>query len=179
MKNVFGVILLGLISLLIASCGQETFYTVPSIDDQFISFTIDGQPMTLSSISRDGYEPSSLQIGESGSYLQISRNSSDLTTEFTITSRALPLEQKPAGVEIMCAEFVPATRRVRTEEMTGSLYCPHTSPESGIITYEGLVVVDQVTGDNRVVGRFKTDPEAAGNAVTIENGKFDLVIRIN
>ena len=178
MKNILALLLMCLTALLLNSCAQEATYTVPSIADQYISFTIDGQSMTLSSISAEAYEPSSLQIGSSHSYIELSRNSSDLTTRFTITAEDLPLELKSDGIAVLSEIFVPAMITVTNEEMSGSIYCPHTLEGSETITYEALLLIEQVTAENRVIGRFKTDPAANENAVAITDGTFDLVVPV-
>lgn len=178
MKNLLTLVMISLTAVLLNSCAQEATYTVPSIADQFISFTIDGQPMTLNSISADAYEPSSLQVGSSNSYIELSRNSSDLTTRFTIMAEDLPLELKSDGIAVLSETFVPAMITVTNEEMSGSIYCPHTLDGSETITYEAFLLIEQITAENRVVGRFKTDPAANDNAVAITDGKFDLVVPV-
>ncbi len=173
----FSLLLGGLMCL--TSCNQKATYEVPVIADQHISFTIDGQPMVLSSVSEWGADYNALHISDVSNTLSLSRNSSDLTTTFYISAENLPLELKSGGVVILRDEFVPAIINVLSAEMTGSIYCPHTIDGTGqSIQYEGMVKVEEFTSDGRMKGSFKSDPSATDNAVTITDGTFELIVPI-
>ncbi len=178
MKNLFVLAMFSLTCLVFSSCTQEATFTVPSIADQFISFNIDGQAITLNSVSAQAYEPNQLQFSNGRSYLSLSRNSSDLSTTFTITAVDLPLEMKSEGVVILREVFVPAVIEVSSLEMSGSIYCPHPINGTPSVAYDALIKLERVAGENRFQGSFMTDPAATDNIVTITEGKFDLVVPI-
>lgn len=178
MKNVRYLVLFFL-ALATASCSQRATYEVPMIADQFISFTIDGQPITLRSVDVQAYEPNNLFFRNDNNSLSLSRNSADLTTRFTIYAENVPLTQKRDGPSVDRQAYVPATITVISAEMMGTVYCPHTVEGTGeAISYRGLIRVESIDDDGRIRGSFKTDPAATDNVVTITDGTFDLLTNI-
>lgn len=165
-----------------ASCENETAYEVPVLADEFMTFSIDGQEITLNAISGSTGYANDLEINDSDNpginRLRLERASRDLSTRMTITARDLPLTKNGDDFSFNYPGYVPATIAVRSNYMSGSIYCPHVEGLESV-TYEGLIRIEELTKEGTVKGRFMTDNDATDNAARIDNGNFVLGVTMN
>lgn len=169
------------LTVLFSACDEnETAYELPTIPDEFITYTIAGQEITLNAVSspHDTYfrNTFSSNVNATGdNWLRLHRTSADEETTMTITARDLPLVENGNVFTFNVPGYARAQIQVRSNYMSGSIYCPH--PENVTqMTYEALIKVDELTKEGRIKGEFITDPDAAGNAINIEDGRFELVV---
>ena len=166
--------------LLFAACEHEGEFTLPSIADQHITFSIAGQEQRFTSLDSNGNPDDVLfDSGADGtSVLSVRRNSADYETRIQLHAPAVPVAHKSSGYVLTGQEWVKANVIVTTSSMTGSLYCPHSEPGTrDQISYEVLLRVETLGADGTLTGSFRNDPAATGNAVAVEDGSFAVMVR--
>lgn len=179
MRFIYAIIFVSLLGF--TSCENETAYEVPVIADEFMTFSIDGQEITLNAIGESSSYYNKLQIHNdrpNHNRLRMQRTSRDLTTTMTITGSDLPITKQNDAISFDADGYVPVEISVRSNYMSGSIYCPHEE-DAQRITYQALLRLDSVSKEGVVKGKFMTDPEVAANAAIIENGSFTLAISLD
>lgn len=172
------------LALVLFSCGEdEVGYQFPESSSEHITFTIDGQEQVLRGLGGpySNTNPNRIRIDDTPGYnnsVSLMRSNASNSTRLRITGRDLPLVREDGSVSWQGEDFVPVTITVSGNEMSGSIYCPHVEDATSV-TYEALMVIDKVNESGIVSGRFKTDPDASGNAAQLTEGSFYLAVNID
>jgi len=164
-------------ALFFTACENETAYELPVIADEFITFTIDGQDITLDALPNAQVSYTNHLQTSSGN-LDITRASRDRTTTMRIIGRNLPVTGSGDDFRFNASGYVPIEITVYSNFMSGSIYCPHPEDDTRV-TYQALLRVEEISKQGVMRGAFRTDPNAAGNAATIVDGSFTIGVSLD
>ncbi len=168
-----------LAGLAFTSCESTSSYQLPTVPDEFINFTIDGQDITLNAIEGTGQRNNYVTFYSDGNNnINLSRTSPDKTTKMRISGINLPLVKSGDELSYVGSAYSPVTITVSGNSMSGSIYCPHVE-DAQSVTYEGLLRIEEITKAGIMTGAFKSSPGVEGNVVEVENGTFQLGVIIN
>lgn len=167
-----------LLLVTVAACEDSAVVTLPVIEDQHISFTIDGQQQSLRGVDEATLYINALTINTATeeNYLYLRRMSSDNEVVLSITAENIPVRKLEKGMAYVGETYSPATIEVRTSEISGGIYCPHEE-NATFMTYEALLSFDSFDENGRMIGSFRTK-EGADNPVELLNGTFDLHVNL-
>lgn len=167
---------------LLSACGEsETTFQLPVSPDEHISYTIDGQEISLRSFSSSiRWERNYLDLNrwDGRNELRMTRTNEDRSITMTIIVEDVPVTREGDGFSFLSEDPVAATIRVEGFEMSGGLYCPHVEEDTDAVEYQANVRLTKLNSTGLVTGTFATDP-AAGNAAELEEGTFRLAVDIH
>lgn len=179
MRTIF--YLLCLSAFAFTACESTTAYELPTVADEFINFTIDGQEISLNAIDGSGQNDNRISFygNEDGdNSLSLSRTSSDRTTRMRISGLNLPLAKDGDEISYVGRAYSPITIVVSGNSMSGSIYCPHVE-DAEFVTYEGLLRIDEITKGGKMTGTFMASPDEEDNPAELENGTFQIGVIVN
>ena len=162
---------------LLFSCEDEYKQITPTVADQEISFTIEGQKQTFRGLpsSNEGtglftYDANSPENNE----LRISR--AEGTTTVTIVASNLPIKKVDGALKYASSASSSTNITITSTEMSGSIYCPHVEGTDKM-DYDGLVKFEAITADGHLVGTFSSGKRLDGNP-KLEEGKIDVKLNV-
>ncbi|OAV42630.1 hypothetical protein [Lewinella sp. 4G2] len=161
------------------SCENEYENVVPTIEDQEISFTVDGQSVSFKALPDAQTGPGAIEYdGDQPSTNRLSVARADATgnTTINITANNLPLAKTDNGLDYVGQTTTPATIVIRSTEMSGSIYCPHVEA-SDVMTYEGQISFEKIAADGTLKGTFSSGKRRDGNP-KLEAGVIDVKLSV-
>lgn len=171
--------LLLLLGLLCQGCESEFAYETPALSDQHITLTIGEEVRTFRHLGADDYGT----IGESyltparGSApnrLHLERASADGQTVVILEATGMPLTDSEDTQTWTGNDWAEATITIRSSEMSGSLYCPHTDARNEV-SYPIKLHFDRYEKNSRMTGSFTSSADRP-SAVTFREGSFDVYV---
>ena len=161
--------------LFLASCEDEVGYINPSIEGEFIKFSVDGQSQefkaveTASVLSVRADEPAR-------NTLSLSRTSADGLTKISISASGLPVTKQADQYVVTDNVVVPTNVKVTSTEMSGSIYCPHY--EGGDeMTYEGTLRISKIGADGIATGTFSSQAKNP-DVPSLSNGAYRVKLQV-
>ncbi|MEM9526696.1 MAG: hypothetical protein AAGA31_08820, partial [Bacteroidota bacterium] len=107
-----------LLLLTITACEDSAVVTLPTIEDQHISFTIDGQQQSLRGVDESTLYVTALTINTATeeNRLYLRRMSADNEVVLSITAENIPVRKLEKGMAYAGETYSPATIEVETSE---------------------------------------------------------------
>ncbi len=173
------LILLLLCTVIFVNCADTGGYVYPTLADEHMTFSIDGQEIVLNGLTYADRYYNKLEIfgsNPSDNFLLLTRSSADGETTMFLQGRDLPIRKEEKALFFTSEGYAPVTISVTTNSLGGSIYCPKAENRTSF-EYQALLRFDSYDTDGRMTGTFMTDPAATNNPVNMTNGSFSLFVK--